>query len=87
MGGRKVAVFVAKHINGNRVVKTKMGANHYWNILIPQDTYGNHEYINIHMNKKLYTLEETILRRDEVIQGLQLRSSALLRAVADSVVR
>ena len=71
MGGRRIRIFVKEHINGNRCMKTKMGENHYWNILIPQNTYGRHDYINIHLNKSIYNLDDAILRRDSVIQGLQ----------------
>lgn len=71
MGGKRKVIWVALFINGNRMMKTKMGENHYWNILIPQNQYGRHDYINVHMNKKCYTLEDTIRRRDSLIQGLQ----------------
>ena len=83
MGGKRKCIMAREHINVNREMKTKMSVNYYFNILIPRDTYGRHDYINIHLNKQLYSLDDAIRRRDEVIGCLQ--PSAL--PLADSVGR
>ena len=59
---------IEPHIRDNRIMKTKIEQNIYYQVFIPTDCYGTHMHETKHLNKQFNTLQDARDFRDNWIK-------------------